>query len=105
MQTMLNRFVEAVREEFGHPATLCRMLAAYPQIRINLDEPESCIHASSVPCWHELGKHSPLSWPRTSAAPSWDGTPLEVGGRVSASPAPNTLRSPAARSSRAGVVT
>ncbi len=64
MQTMLNRFVEAVREEFGYPATLCRMLAAYPQIRIHLDEPEPCIHASSVPCWHELGKHSPLSWPR-----------------------------------------
>lgn len=63
MQTLLNRFVESVGEELGYPASLCRMLSAYPQIRASLDEPEPCIHASSVPCWHELGKPSPLGWP------------------------------------------
>ena len=61
---LLHSFFEAVREELGHPASLCRMLAAYPHIRVNLDDPVPCIHAGSVPRWHELGKYSPLSWPR-----------------------------------------
>ena len=61
---LLRSFFEAVREELGHPASLCRMLAAYPHIRVNLDDLVPSIHAGSVPRWHELGEYSPLSWPR-----------------------------------------
>ncbi len=60
MKTLLKRAIEGVREDFGHPVSLRCVLVAHPQMRIALDDPEPCIHASSVPRWHELGTYSPL---------------------------------------------
>jgi len=105
MQALLKRVVDGIREDFGQPVSLCRMLAAHPQTRTALEAPAPCIHASSVPRWHELGMYPPLGGPRRSAAFCWAGTPLVGDGRASTSSAPNTRRSPTPRSSRVGAAT
>ena len=64
MQALLKRVIESIREDCGQPVSLCRVLAAHPQMRAALDTPEPCIHASSVPRWHELGVYPPLGGPR-----------------------------------------
>ena len=64
MQALLKRVIEGIREDCGQPVSLCRALAAHPQMRAALEAPAPCIHASSVPRWHELGVYPPLSGPR-----------------------------------------
>jgi len=105
MQALLKRVVDGIREDFGQPVSLCRMLAAHPQTRAALEAPAPCIHASSVPRWHELGMYPHWEGRAASAAFCWAGTPLMGDGRASTSSAPNTRRSPTARSSRVGAAT
>lgn len=57
---LAKRVIEGIREDCGQPVSLCRALAAHPQMRAALEAPAPCIHASSVPRWHELGVYSPL---------------------------------------------
>ena len=64
MQALLKRVIEGVREDLGQPVGFRRVLAEHPQIRAALDAPEPCIHAASVPRWHELGVYPPLGGPR-----------------------------------------
>ena len=62
MRTLLKQAIESIREDLGDPVSLRRVLAAYPCMRLVLDDPVTCIHVSSVPRWHELGEF--LGWPR-----------------------------------------
>lgn len=64
MQALLKRVIEGIREDCGQPVSLCRALAAHPQMRVALEVAAPCIHASSVPRWHELGAYPPLGGPR-----------------------------------------
>lgn len=64
MYAFLHTIVNAIREDFGHPISLMRVLSTYPQIRATLSDPPQCIDADSVPRWHELGTYPPLDWPR-----------------------------------------
>lgn len=64
MQAILKRVIEGIREDFGNPVSLCRALAVHPQMQAALDAPAPCIHASSVPRWHELGVYPPFGGPR-----------------------------------------
>ncbi|WP_315534129.1 DUF6685 family protein [Delftia acidovorans] len=66
MKALLKQVVAGICEDFGNPVRLRRMLAEYPQIRVVLAEPLPSIAASSVPPWHELGKHPLLGDPRRS---------------------------------------
>lgn len=57
----IKALIEDVRERLGtHPSSLRRALEKYPRIRVTLDSPKTCINASSVPFWHELGAYSAL---------------------------------------------
>lgn len=64
LQSLLKTFINGLREEFGYPASLIRLLASHPQICVSLPEPASNISARSVVPWHELGAPPVLHWPR-----------------------------------------
>jgi hypothetical protein len=52
---MFKSFIDAVRESFGRPVTLIRLLHESPNIRVSLDDTTPCIAVDSVVAWHELG--------------------------------------------------
>lgn len=64
MNAILKRVFNSIREDFGYPASLLQMLIQYPNIRVELLAPHSCISAESVPLWHELGSFPVMHWPR-----------------------------------------
>lgn len=55
MQALLKTIIDGIREDFGQPVSLMRLLAVHPEIKVSLDMPASCIAAESVVKWHELG--------------------------------------------------
>lgn len=65
MPALLQTIADGLRSTFGHPVGISQLLAAYPQIRVTLDDPTPCICAGNVPRWHELGTDFVLRWPRT----------------------------------------
>lgn len=64
MQTISSSILEGVRNAFGDPASIRRVLATYPHMRTSLSAPARTISARTVPSWHELGAHPLLGWPR-----------------------------------------
>lgn len=61
---MLAKLFDDIRENFGHPASLIRLLEKQPEIRVSLDAPEPSIAAESIVQWHELGQAHYQQWPR-----------------------------------------
>lgn len=56
MKSLLLKIVDGLREDFGHPVSLIRLLQEHPDIRVPLDGPKPpCIAAESIVPWHELG--------------------------------------------------
>lgn len=56
MQALLKTIIDGIREDFGQPVSLIRLLQEHPDIRVPLDEPKPpCIAAESIVPWHELG--------------------------------------------------
>jgi hypothetical protein len=55
MQALLKTIVDGIREDFGHPVKLIRLLQEHPDIRVSLDDPKPCISAESIVRWDELG--------------------------------------------------
>lgn len=64
MTDLLTTIVDGLREDFGQPATLLRLLQTTPELRVDLPPPPLSIDATSIVRWHELGIPSPLEWPR-----------------------------------------
>jgi hypothetical protein len=64
MRKFFHTIINGLREDFGQPISLIRMLSTYPKIRVTLGEPSPCIDADSVPRWHELGNYPVLEWPQ-----------------------------------------
>lgn len=56
MSTLLKTIVDGIREDFGQPVSLMRLLAEHPEIRVSLDDPPPCIAAESIVQWHKLGQ-------------------------------------------------
>ena len=53
---LLTAIIDGIREDFGQPVSLGRLLQEYPDIRVPLDEPRPpSIAADSIVHWHELG--------------------------------------------------
>ncbi len=52
---VIRSITDSIREQFGHPSTLIQLLARQPDARVNLNEPELCIHARSITRWDQLG--------------------------------------------------
>lgn len=55
MSNIFTKLNEHIREELGQPASLMRLLAEHPGIRVNLDPPRGSIAVASVVPWHKLG--------------------------------------------------
>lgn len=55
MQTISSSIWEGVRNAFGDPASIRRVLATHPRMRASLRAPARTISARNVPSWHELG--------------------------------------------------
>lgn len=56
MQALLKTIIDGIREDFGQPVSLIRLLQEHPDIRVPLDDPKPpCIAADSIVPWHELG--------------------------------------------------
>uniref|UniRef100_UPI003F799567 DUF6685 family protein n=1 Tax=Chromobacterium amazonense TaxID=1382803 RepID=UPI003F799567 len=66
MSDLFTTIVDGLREDFGQPATLQRLLQAAPELYVDLQPPPLSIDAASIVHWHELGIASPLDWPRHS---------------------------------------
>lgn len=64
VQALLKTIIDGIREDFGQPVSLMRLLAEHPEIRVSLDTPPPCIAAGSVVQWHELGAAPHTSYPR-----------------------------------------
>jgi hypothetical protein len=57
---MLSKLIDGIRENFGHPVSLVRLLEEHSEIRVSLDAPAPSIAADSTVPWHELGRaHDP----------------------------------------------
>lgn len=63
----LNAYLVAIyddiREMFGYPAGLIRLLEKHPSIRVEMEAPKPCIAATSIVQWHELGRSPVLNYP------------------------------------------
>jgi hypothetical protein len=59
VQALLKAMFDGIREDFGHPVKLIRLLDEHPDIRISLDDPTPCIAVRSIVQWHELGDSHP----------------------------------------------
>jgi hypothetical protein len=55
LQALLKTIIDGIREDFGQPVSLIRLLADHPEIRVSLDTPPPFIAAESIVPWHELG--------------------------------------------------
>lgn len=64
MQTISSSIWEGIRNAFGDPASIRRVLATHPRMRASLRAPARTISARNVPSWHELGTPPLLGWPR-----------------------------------------
>lgn len=62
--SLLQKVIEGVRDDFGSPASLRRVLAEHPALRAGLAEAPASIALSSLTRWEEIGSHDALSWPR-----------------------------------------
>lgn len=67
MKTILSHMVDGLREDFGIPVRLLRLLAERPDIRLELEARPPSIAASSIVPWHDLGKAPILQWPHRPA--------------------------------------
>jgi len=61
---LLTTIVDGLRENFGQPATLLRLLQTTPELRVELPTQPQSIAATSIVRWHELAMPLPLGWPR-----------------------------------------
>lgn len=63
MHALVKTIVDGIREDFGHPVKLIRLLEKHPDIHVPLVAPTACIAAESVVQWHELGRAPSHQWP------------------------------------------
>lgn len=52
-RTLAAKFLEAVKDDLGIPACLCRVIADTPKLRMRVDDTAAVIASSSVVRWHE----------------------------------------------------
>ncbi|WP_157896772.1 DUF6685 family protein [Acidovorax carolinensis] len=62
MSNIFAKLNEHIREELGQPASLMRLLAEHPGIRVTLDPPRGSIAVASVVPWHKLGAEKTCPW-------------------------------------------
>jgi len=55
VQSIFRTIVDGVREDFGYPVSLIRLLQERPDIRVSLGNTTQSIAADSVVPWHRLG--------------------------------------------------
>jgi hypothetical protein len=63
MNALLTSLFDGIREDFGYPVKLIRLLEARRDICVDLHPPPPNIDCVSVVRWNELGKSPALVWP------------------------------------------
>lgn len=67
IQTFLTSLCDGIREDFGSPVNLKKLIRDYPNMRVEIAESKPSIAYSSVVPWHKLGNLSSSIWPRPEA--------------------------------------
>lgn len=56
VRRLFKALIDGVREDWGYPVKLHRLLSDQSQIRVTLDDASPCISVSSVAQWYDLGQ-------------------------------------------------
>lgn len=66
IKPLAQKLIDSIREDFGNPMGLKRLIEKAPYLRARIDDVPDVIAASSVVRWHEWSSYSTDQWPRGS---------------------------------------
>lgn len=64
IKPLMSKLFDHLREDFGNPVGLRKLIAEMPHLRVRVDDIPAVIAEPSVVHWHEWSSYDPSNWPR-----------------------------------------